>query len=226
MTVEPVNKWIWNRLGTKLFFSEITGDYDAESNPKGWGAPNEARSDYAIVPYVRYMKSDQGIYGQELNYAGVSYDESSATTVEFEIDLIDDGWHYLTMFYLPYVQTTENHLYWDTNTKQIMQKKAGGDVAITKSQVLALPDEYKPVMVDSQDIWQPKLAILWKVLDDEYTEALINNQSRDKETLKQKLDEISRLMVAADYRWRSAVQAEAQKIVEQLIEIRDNYYGE
>lgn len=223
--IVPKTQWIWNRLGTKLFFKDITGEYDAALNPGGYGTPNEERSDFALVSYVRYMKSDAGLEGLELNTPSKDYDEGAALDVEFEVDLIDDGWHYMTMFYLPYTQTTENHLYWDQVNKNIMQKKTGGDVVLTKAQVLLLADEYKPLMVDSQDFWQPKTSIFQKTLDDDFTEALIAVQTQTISKLREKLDLVTRLMVAADYRFRSALQAEAQEIVEQLIDERENYNG-
>lgn len=72
---------------TQVIFTDTTGDYDASTNPTGYGAPNAEFTDYAHFAIIR-KKNVNSV--ADVVLALDSYDEVTAT--EFKATRSVDGW--------------------------------------------------------------------------------------------------------------------------------------
>lgn len=86
-----------------IVFEDVTGDYDFEFNPKGYGAPNYRRDEYANVYFLVNSKSD----GTDLVYLPAWYNYTSSMSILFDIPR--DGWYRLHMFQVELYDTSKRY---------------------------------------------------------------------------------------------------------------------
>ena len=78
--------------GTIIYVSDETGEYDAVSNPTGYGSPNTARTDVALIIIGKYKASTGDT---ELTFS--TYDPEIVT--EFVVpDLTKDGYYQFLIY--------------------------------------------------------------------------------------------------------------------------------
>lgn len=77
-----------NQGGTILYLDDNTGAYEATENPGGYGSPNTARADLALIVIAKYKASDGAV-----SITADTYDPEIVTQWVFDSDLQGDG-HY------------------------------------------------------------------------------------------------------------------------------------
>jgi hypothetical protein len=209
-------QWSRNKLGDKIYVADTTGAYDPESNIEGWGAPNLSRSDYAIIPYVRYMASTSSLKGLELE-ATPANDISDSVEAEFTIVKEGDGWFKIALLYLPKTEAEIGKVYFDVADGLIKKVTSGAPIVVTKEDVLNLPSASRPMIVDVEDFFQPKLSIWCDELNERKFQALKVGDVKKFNQYRDQFDLIKGQMISADYRFWSGLQAQAQEIVEDLM---------
>ncbi len=78
----------------KTAVSDITGDYDASTNPTGYGTPNLLRSDFAFMAIAYDMNSDTS---KEIDLE--DYDPTSVSI--FTLPISNDGYYKLNIYTVP-----------------------------------------------------------------------------------------------------------------------------
>lgn len=86
MALEQKFQFSEDQKGTVLFLDDVTGPYDATTNPGGYGAPNTDRNEIAIYVITKYKATAQD---QEL--AEQPVDPETAAQWEYR-DIKADGW--------------------------------------------------------------------------------------------------------------------------------------
>jgi hypothetical protein len=74
-----------NQGGTILYLDDETGDYNVSTNPGGYGSPNTARADLALILIAKYKATSE-----DIEIDANTYDPESVTQWTFE-SLEGDG---------------------------------------------------------------------------------------------------------------------------------------
>jgi len=123
--------------GTILYLDDTTGEYDAISNPGGYGSPNTARTDLAIVVVTNYKP----VVGDTLLTAE-TYDPEVAIQWEYQT-LPADGWYQAMIFTVPKKTGAEspvlNDFVYDFTANQL-QRWNGSSWAVATSADLVTYD--------------------------------------------------------------------------------------
>jgi hypothetical protein len=77
-----------NQGGTILYLDDNTGAYEVTENPGGYGSPNTARADLALIVIAKYKASDGSV-----TITADTYDPEGVTQWVYDNDLQGDG-HY------------------------------------------------------------------------------------------------------------------------------------
>lgn len=92
---------------TPITIDNITGNYNASTNPGGWGAPNPNRADFALAlygfSYERNEDADTALVVS--NVSGTDFDVEQWT-----IATLHDGYVYITMLVIPEYSTGVNYI--------------------------------------------------------------------------------------------------------------------
>lgn len=84
--------------GEKYTLTDDTGDYDINTNPGGYGAPNEARVDFALMIIVYYKEYHAG----DISNVKITPDTHDPTNVvTFSIPTVKDGHYFSTVYWVP-----------------------------------------------------------------------------------------------------------------------------
>lgn len=137
---------------TDVIINEATGDYDATTNPGGWGAPNVLRSASNVGLVATYKKSDEDIPLVVTILTPTS--GTPLTVTSWNVALQGAGWVKLTQFVGPdydealaYEQysiiwdpTTELFYYWGESTDSTPGPLviADGWIELTDAQIVDL----------------------------------------------------------------------------------------
>lgn len=114
-----------NDSGTVLTIQDVTGNYDATTNPGGYGTPNPARNSVALFLRTYQKRYDGG--DTIINTLLTSTPNNSAPTAvtSWDIALLTDSWLQATVYGLPLYSTSTlfsvNDLVWKVDTTQIIR---------------------------------------------------------------------------------------------------------
>lgn len=78
-----------NELGTILYLDDNTGIYEATENPGGYGAPNTARADLALIVLAKY-KASSG----DVTITASTYDPETVTQWTFPASTLQGDGYY------------------------------------------------------------------------------------------------------------------------------------
>jgi len=95
LSVDPIVTF--KHTSTELIIIDSTGDYNAVSNPKGWGAPNEARS--ALTAISTIATSPAGTT-TTIVMTGGNFDNDTYRSQDLtpSLILVDGIWSFVTTF--------------------------------------------------------------------------------------------------------------------------------
>jgi len=117
--------------GTLVYIKDSTGDYDVDTNPGGYGAPNPERNTIGWVNLVQY-KASTGDVEMTIN----SNNPISAIQIDVTLDL--DGWIQVNGWLLPIIVggEAEDTYAYDTSDGKVKQLQSSVWVEITDYTVL------------------------------------------------------------------------------------------
>jgi hypothetical protein len=182
---------------TKLIVTDATGVYDV-NNTSGWGSPNTERNAIGLFCYVSYQPFDKALIDITSTQAITpvylfdnTYLNSEVST--FEFNYTKDGWYRIVL------------------------------VALTEAEYAILEaSDYESLInselypnVFSEDIIMVKLITQKNCQTEKYITCL-ECTSCKCDQIKEELLKLDALIQAADYRFHSEKQFEAQKMVETL----------
>lgn len=78
--------------GSILYLDDNTGDYEVSENPGGYGAPNTARTDLALIVIVKYKATEA-----DVAIAASTYNPEVVTQFVFPT-LNGDGWYQFNIY--------------------------------------------------------------------------------------------------------------------------------
>jgi hypothetical protein len=182
---------------TKLIVSDATGVYTS-NNVGGWGSPNSERNELGLFCYVSYQPFDKDLIDITSTQAispvylfDDTYLNSEVST--FEFNYAKDGWYRIAL------------------------------VALTEAEYAALEPAGYEALINSElfpnvfleDIIMVKLVTQKNCQAEKYI-ACLECTSCKCDQIKEELLKLDALIQAADYRFHSEKQFEAQKMVETL----------
>jgi hypothetical protein len=132
--------------GNPLYLKDVTGEYDVNDNPGGWGAPNPSRNlnaVMAIVEKIVHADNEPNTFLVPITNQ-ISYNPNVDDTYEtpFELQMENDGGHIQYLILLPVSDNggitslegaiiQENEYFYVTDGN-IYQKQVGGDIEIVE----------------------------------------------------------------------------------------------
>jgi hypothetical protein len=182
---------------TKLVVADDTGIYNV-NNPGGWGAPNINRNETGLLCYVSYQPYDKPLINLSATNA-ISpiflYDTNyiNAEVSEFEFNYIADGWYRIAL-----IAITEEEY---------------ANLTPADFESLINSEEYLNVFLE--DIPMVNLITQKNCQSEKFFECLQCTTCKCDQ-IKEELVKIDALIQATDYRFHSAKQFEAQRMVETL----------
>lgn len=78
--------------GDAMTVTDVTGDYDASTNPTGYGAPNEERANLAL-----FLRSFNKLTTGDVELV-IDDNDSPNTVTEWSVSLNKDGWDQTTIY--------------------------------------------------------------------------------------------------------------------------------
>lgn len=214
---------------TRLFVTDITGQYDAVTNPTGWGAPNSELSESAVVMYVARVLD--GVETEMTPVGNIAvYDSGAANSKETKLEFVFsmDGHLKIVIFRLPVSldgstkveggNLEEGEFFYWSNGDIIWQIESGVPVA---KEVTDLIGEVSVVQSTCEDLVFPKLAIKYNTDYTEYMEERDDDDCDNAETLFQNLLHFRLDLAGAKYRFKNGSVGSAEDIIESLLKKHD-----
>lgn len=206
-----------------MVITDSTGTYDATDNTTGYGAPNPARADLALLLRA-YNKRYDGLESlTDTALVIATYDPEVVT--QWSLTLNKDGWQLATVYGLKLYSTATsfelNELTYDSATdeiRKILTKSGAGPYTYTYEVVTEAALE-----VDGNVIPYTYALNTYSLLDlcechykvnKKYTEALVDEDEETAETHWTTYTKLDALMKAIKYDFAQESYSEGQKIVE------------
>jgi hypothetical protein len=234
MALELSSSFTFSKTGKSIFVKDATGEYNATTNPTGWGTPNQNLNESCLVCLV--SRKDSGgdqISGPISPSAHFVYDAlaTNATEKSFEIEWINDGVVDVVLVRLPvtldgtnYVDTgvvTEGDFYY-----------YNGDVYQFVDSVGVLVEDWSVLITEGglirdicNDVATPMLAIKAQEIYKQY----VDEREKDPDDALPILQEFQKLQADIQglyYTFWSGLTVQAQNQIEDLLdkyEIVNNY---
>lgn len=214
---------------TKIYITDITGQYDVDDNPGGWGAPNFELAQSAVAMLVQRV-----LDGEESSMSPISnsvvYDPVASNTKETVLDFTFsmDGHIKITIFRLPVSLdgTTKveggsiannEYFYW-SNTSLFWQMVDGVPVAKDLEDLVGVGTV---VQSTCEDLVYPKLAVEFNTKYTEYMEERDDDDCEDAEKLFDELQHFRMDLAGAKYRFRNGSVGSAEDIIQSLLKKYD-----
>ena len=201
-----------NALGTLLTLEDKTGNYDAGTNPGGWGAPNPERSSMKLFLYGE-RKTTKEVTSLDLGFINMPIDIAD---LEYEIPTEFDGYYEFTLIAVSDGAPTVEGEYGYDGTN--IQKFVGGSaenktIAEASKDVDLTTKDSLPVLVSS------RAAITRNRLNLELTDAYkseANDRAHRQEIdyRREKHDNARALLAGAMYNWYLGSYMNSQEIIE------------
>lgn len=207
---------------TTILVEDTTGVYTL-NNVTGWNAPNELRSDLALVCYIEY----QPFNGDPINISTTNttsqffVEASTNTNVTFNLPYYKDGWYNIRLVAVPkytdvdaVTNVTQDNIFYSLDDNEL--KFFNGTV------VSELIDDNWETLKTSSYIKKLKEEIYFLDLTKAYNDLLEKYQDKlvtkgDYTIFESKLIQLKALMEATFYRFYSNKKYEAQNMTEKLI---------
>lgn len=209
----------------KVYVTDITGAYDAVSNPGGWGSPNPELDESAVVAFVQRIVDNVGTTLDYVdNYA--VYDPTAENTKEtrMEFDNALDGHIKIVIFRLPVSLDGATKVgggslvegeffYWNEDESLVWKREAGLPIPVDLAE---LEGEGSVVQSTCEDLIFPRLAIAYNTLYSEYMEdrdgSCNNADALFNELLHFRMD-----LAGAKYRFKNGYHGSAEDIIDSLL---------
>jgi hypothetical protein len=210
---------------SKLVVTDITGAYDASTNPGGWGGTNQL--DESAVWAVVTRKASTGDEFFEPVASQIIFDNAALNTkeTEFEFEFINDGVLEVVLGMLKASTDGINYagggaigegeiFYW-SNAGTLIWKMVSGTPEVVEINDLVGDDNV--VQTLASDILLPRLAVQKQALYKEYT---IKRDTRcdDAQELFDELQKLSQDIQGAIYAYYSGLTVQAQDQVETMLD--------
>lgn len=177
---------------TKLIVTDQTGVY-SPNNLGGWGSPNTERSAVGLYCYVTYQPYNKPL--ESVTAITPVFDISGSYTNDhqsiFEFNYSKDGWYRILL-----VAMTQEEYDAITNSEDLINSEV-------------FTNTYQ------EDILMVNLAVQYNCLLEQYFECL-QCTSCKCQPIQEQATKLKLLIEATDYRFHSAKQNEAQKMLEAL----------
>jgi len=203
-----------------LTVTDATGAYSA-SNTGGWGAPNTARNDVALVLFAEYQPYEKDSVNLSLTTAlnpVVLYDPAyqNDEVSEYTFTYTLDGWYKFSLVAVPTSNGTpeENDIIYDTVEEELRIYKTDTFVALESADWQFLKDEQYESLIQ-ENLLFPKLIIQRNCQLEKYI-ACMECTSCKCEKIKEEYVRLDALIQASDYRFASQKENEAQRMIEKL----------
>lgn len=114
-----------NSDGTQITITDATGNYDASTNPGGYGTPNPDRSDIALFlrAYVKRFDGSDTITDTLLT--DTPNDTDPTAVASWLVDVDKQGWHQMDLYGLNLYSTSillnVNEIVWNAGTQQLIR---------------------------------------------------------------------------------------------------------
>lgn len=207
--------------GTIMYIDDTTGIYDG-GNLGGWGTPNPAANDVALVAYIRF----QPYTGSEVNLShtlvsGESVvQKSTSTAKQFIKNYYKDGYLKITLVAVPVYADidaaeyiTANNVYYSSDSSSLKYYNGTTVAAIAESNWASLltssytqtSKEYlNTILLDGE----------YNLLTESYTAGITNGDN--VAAIEANMVQLKFLIQSAAYRFASSKQLEAQRMIENL----------
>lgn len=126
LQVDPIVTF--KHTSTELIIIDSTGDYNAVSNPKGWGSPNEARSALTAISTVATSPSATAV---TIVMTGGNFDNDTyrSQNLASSLTLVDGIWKFETTFTISAnAETITTYTLRDISLRCALGKLALGDM--------------------------------------------------------------------------------------------------
>lgn len=113
----------------KLIIIDSTGDYNAVTNPKGWGSPNEARSALTAISTIATSPDGTAV---TITMTGGDFDNDiiRSQDIASSLTLVDGIWKFVTTFTVgANSEVITTYTYRDASIKCALGKLALGDMS-------------------------------------------------------------------------------------------------
>jgi hypothetical protein len=210
---------------SSMIITDATGNYDATTNPSGYGSPNANRNTLALFlrVYNKRYDGDSSLSNTLLTIA--SYDPTTVT--QWTSTLNKDGWQQATVYGLKLYSTSTlfavNDLVYNTSTSEIWRidsVSGSGPYTYTHTVMNQIDLEntlYGKAYLTVLDTYAiPSISDLANRAIKNYFNLIVDPSSvqEDIDEAKEDADELDLLITAITYGFEYGYMAEAQKQVE------------
>lgn len=203
-----------NSIGTEMYISDVTGDYNVDTNPGGWGFPNLIREETNLF-FKAYLNESSGKSEIEIMY----YDPATVDN----ITLLPEKDGYIEVLAAAVSKTAPNSEgEWGTVDGQIVQMVDGEIVAKTVDDVFAdltylNTVSFKTILLARIAIYRNRKNIdLIKLKQSKNDD---RSHNRDIADLEEQFSFSRGLLEGARYLWCARNYIKAQLIIESFNEI-------
>ena len=216
--------------GSKIYVKDVTGAYDATTNPNGYGAPNAELNETALVCIIQRMASTGEELFEAINPVNpYVFDNTALNTkeTEFEFNFAMDGVMDISIIALRVSMDGETYLdddsgisegeyfYWDGG---IYKMETPTPDEIENSDLAELFEWDDLVYKTCSDILAPKLALKRQDLRRKYM-VQRKKDVDDAEPLFQEGLKLAEDIRGAYYTFYANMKVEAQNQIEQLLKL-------
>jgi len=219
--------------GKYAWYTDKTGEFNVDSNPGGWGAPNFNLNQSALLAFAYRMSNPKAKLvpvGSQIKYSA-SY--TNDQELQFQFDYLNDGYHQFyscrLMASSDDVQSldstpivfTEGDIWYNTVTGEVKQLTAGGIVTLDLDDTDVLDAIYESDSVNAllcEIMFYGKLAIK---KNEKYTLMREARRLEDKKQvtkLREDGTDIMYGMAQAQYQFAFGLKIEAHDTVESLLD--------
>lgn len=111
--------------GTQITISDATGNYNASTNPGGYGTPNPDRSDIALFLRAFTKRFDGSDTITSANIVATPNDTDPVVTASWVVEVTAQGWHQSNLYGLQLYDVNTllsvDELVWKVDTEQIVR---------------------------------------------------------------------------------------------------------
>lgn len=114
-----------NSDGTQITITDSTGNYDASTNPGGYGTPNPDRSDIALILRAFVKRFDDSDEITDTLLTSTPNDTDPTVVESWVVSVTAQGWHQMDLYGLNLYSTSTllnvDEIVWDTGTSQLLR---------------------------------------------------------------------------------------------------------
>lgn len=209
--------------GDVMTVSDTTGDYDAVTNPTGYGSPNQARNNMALF-LTSFNKRTDG----NVKLSVDTYDPEVVS--EWSVSLNLDGWDETTVHGVLALETTN-----DLAVGELTYDFSSDELKVIDTKNGSGPWTYTTLPATEDDLLNDSYTVAYRTVEDLYD--LTNlNQCNNKANKKyydtkelsdrDKYMEVRSSLTATEYQFALSNPSKAQEMVESLESVCECFSGD